>query len=122
MATLLEGIQPASVGARRVVSVDMHRPLQSDILSGTPTVTELGIITSYDDDGVPVYTASTDLSIVNKSRNSATIPVMGHNVIANQAVQFKVSGQQSGNVYLIRVSCATVAEETLVYDVRIAGQ
>lgn len=84
-----------------------------ELLTGTPTITELT-------DGV----ASSDLSFSNQAVNTAALTINGQSVAAGQAVQFKVSGGVNGQTYTIRITVATNAtpaqtlQEDMVLSVR----
>ena len=84
---------PISVGAQRVVSIDLQDDLRSGVLlTGTPTVEEVG---------------GSDLSIDNKAVNVASLTIDGRTVAIGKAIQFRVSGQKAGKTYQIDVSCGT---------------
>jgi len=88
----------------------------SELFTGTPTITEAGKVASYDADGDPTYTASSDLTITNKTVNAAALVIKGKTVAIGKAVQCKVSGQLAGYTYGLRVSVATDAGRTKVFD------
>ena len=96
---------PISVGATRVVSLDLQDDLRSGVtLTGTPSVEEVG---------------GSDLVIDNKSVSSDSLTIDGRSVAAGKAIQFRVSGQKAGKRYLIDVSCGTTGSpaETQPYQV-----
>jgi hypothetical protein len=70
----------------------------SELLTGTPTVTNITV------------GSSTDLTVASVARNTATITVEDDaSVLASQAVQFSVTGGTTGTTYTLEVSCATDA-------------
>jgi len=87
-----------------------------ETFTGTPTITEAGIVASYDDDADPVYTASAHLTITNKAVNTAAVTVKNKLIAIGMAVQCKIVGQQAGNTYGLRVSVATSEGRTKVFD------
>jgi hypothetical protein len=72
------------------------------LLTGTPTVTQLG--------------ANTDLTIGSVQRNGSTLSINGKECIADQAVLFRASGGTAALTYTLRVHCSTVAGEVLEVD------
>ena len=107
MAILLSQRPTISQGDVDVVAIDYSNFLDAgELLTGAVTVTELGRAT-IDSDGEPVYTASSDLTFANKAVSGSTLTILGKPVVAGKAAQFKVSGQQSGYVYGVRVSVGT---------------
>lgn len=103
MAVTLEQQPQISEGDVDVVSIDYTSYLDSDeTLSGTPTVTEV---------------TTADLTLASKAVSSAALVILGRTVAIAKAVQFSVSGQQSGTTYRVRVSVATSASRTKVVDV-----
>lgn len=96
----------ASTETRNVV-VDFQDRLDSgELLTGTPTATEV---------------TTADLTIDNVAKNSSSLTVLGRSVAANQAVQFRVTGGDAGTTYVVRVTCGTDATppQTLSTDVRV---
>lgn len=122
MAVLLSQRPVISEGDTDVAGIDYTKYLdEGESLTGTPTVTEIGVVTSFDDDGDPVYTASTDLSFANLAVNDDTIFILRKEVLAGRAALFKVSGQDADKIYLVRVSVSTTSTpaRTKVVDVLI---
>jgi hypothetical protein len=122
MAIVLEQRPVISEGDVDVVSIDYTPYLDSsEVLTGTPVVTPLGVVTSFDDEGDPQYAADNDdLAITNKVINSgAIVRILKKDVAINKAVQFKVAGQQAGYVYGVRISVSTTSSpaRTKVVDV-----
>lgn len=128
MANLLTHRPTMSAGATRLAAVSFAKDLDADaLLTGTPTVTEVGKVTFdadgkmvLDDDGLPTYIASTDLTLSNKAVNTAQLTILGDAVAIGKAVQFLVTGTAAtikGNTYIISISCATTSSpaETLVW-------
>ena len=100
-------LPPISAGAKRIVSLDLTRDLDtSELLTGTPTVTEV---------------TTSDLTIANKAVSTAALEIKGKTVAIGKAVQFSVMGGVSGTTYEIRVSVGTdsTPAETLVYDLML---
>lgn len=84
------------VGEVRTPAVSFVGVLEAgELLTGTPTVVEVG---------------TTDLTLENKAVNTAALTISGKSVAIGQAVQFKVSGQASANSpYTLLVTTATDA-------------
>lgn len=96
---------PISVGATRVVSLDLQDDLRSGVtFTGTPVVEEVG---------------GSDLTLDNKAVSGAVLTIDGRSVAAGKAIQFRVSGQKAGKRYLLDVSCGTTGSpaETQSYQV-----
>lgn len=82
-------------GETRLCAVSFAEKLDSgELLTGTPTVTEL---------------TTADLTIDNVAVNVAALTVDGESAAIGQAVQFRVAGQQAGTTYSLRVQCGTDA-------------
>ena len=82
-----------SVGATRVVSIDLQDDLRAGVLlTGTPVIEEVG---------------GSDLTIDNKTVNGSAITVKGRSVAIGKAIQFRVSGMKAGKTYQIDVTCST---------------
>ena len=93
-------------GAARNVKTSFKGQLDSgELLSGTPTITEV---------------TTSDLTISNEALNSSTITIGDDtSVLANQAVTYTVTGQQVANSpYTLKIVVGTDASQTLVaYDI-----
>ena len=84
-----------SVGDIDMGAVDFQDWLDgSEVLTGTPTVVEI---------------TTAHLTLANKVGNTAAVTIDGRSVAIGKAVQFKVSGQQSGTTYTIQVTAVTNA-------------
>lgn len=117
MPIVLEDIPVISVGDVEFPGIDGTAYLDaSETFTGTPTITEAGRVTSYDDDGDPTYTSSSDLTITNKAVNVAAVVIKGKTVAIGMAVQCKILGQLAGYTYGLRVTVATTAGRTKVFD------
>ena len=115
MPKTLEPIKDISVGATRVVSIDLGNELDKDangnvdvLLTGTPSVTLIG---------------PSGLTLENKAINTAILWLLNKSCPVATVVQFKVSSHLLGKIYRVRISCATDATvaETIVVDVRLRG-
>jgi hypothetical protein len=98
-----------SQGDIDVVSLDFRQTDDpyldtGELLTGTPTAVEQ---------------TTGDLTIASMAVNTAAIEIEGRAVAVGEAVQFKVSGQQSGTTYRIRVTATTDATiaRTKIVDV-----
>ena len=117
MPIVLEDIPVVSVGDVDFPAINGTPYLDdSEVFTGTPAITEVGTVASYDADGDPTYTTTTHLTITNKAVNVAAVVVKNKTVAIGKAVQCKVVGQQAGNTYGLRVSVATDAGRTKVFD------
>lgn len=78
------------------------------LLSGTPTVAEIG---------------SSDLTIASVARSTVTMTIQGVSHAASQAVICTVAGASAGRLYRLRVTCGTdgTPAETLVRVFRLRG-
>ncbi len=102
MPIKLEQRPTVSVGETEIVSIDYTDKLDaSELLTGTPTVTEV---------------TTTDLTLTNKVVNTAEARILGRDVDIGKAVQFKVSGQKINTQYSIRITVSTDSGRTLVRD------
>lgn len=72
----------------------------SETLTGTPTVT-----------GSP-----SGLTIGSPTVISANATVLGKTVLANRAVQVRISAGTDGNSYTVQCSCGTSASNTRIID------
>lgn len=90
-------------GAIDMVAIDCSEWLDSgELLTGTPLVTE----------------PTGDLTLTNKSINDATLSILDNTaVIAGQAVQFTVAGQEAGTTYDITVTASTDAGRTYPFHI-----
>ena len=89
--------QVPSVGksATRMCSVSFEGKLDSgELLTGTPTVTEIG---------------TSDLTLGNKAVSTGALTLNGATVATGQAVQFSATGFTAGRTYKIHLSCGTDA-------------
>lgn len=89
----------------RNVAIDFQGKLDtSELLTGTPTVTEVD---------------TTDLTLASKVVSTAELTIRGTTVAIGEAVQFRVSGGVAGGEYTIRISVTTTASpaQTLVDEV-----
>ena len=117
MPIVLDDIPVISVGDVEFPGINGTSYLdQGELFTGTPTITEAGKVTSYDANGDPVYTATADLTITSKSVNTAVLQIKGKAVAVGMGIQCKVSGQQAGNTYGLRVSVPTTAGRNVVRD------
>ena len=105
-------VRVKSVSEVRNVSVDMRGALDSgELLSGTPTITEV---------------STTDLTLASKAVSVAPLTINGQTVPTGQAVQFKVSGGtipsgKTSKTYAIKVQCATDSSpaQTVIRCIRL---
>ena len=107
MVVTLTPTYTVSVGDIEMVAIDYTRHLdESETLTGTPTAVLVG---------------SGTLTIANVGLNASTREILGRDVAANCAVQFKISGQATGVTYTIRVTATTngTPARTVVRDVKI---
>ena len=85
--------QEKTASAVRNIAVSFVGKLDDgELLSGTPTVSEL---------------VTTDLTITNEGVNTAELTISGKSVPIGQAVQFSVAGGTAGRSYKITISVAT---------------
>lgn len=79
----------------RNVAVSLEPVLSSgELLTGTPTVTEI---------------TTSALTLDNKAVNTGALTINGVSVAVGQAVQFNVAGGSANTDYNVRVICATDA-------------
>ena len=117
MPIVLEDIPVISVGDVEFPGIDGTAYLDtSELFTGTPTIIEVGRVLSYDADGDPTYTVSTDLTITNKAVNTSAVVIKTKTVAIGMAVQCKIVGQQAGHTYGLRVTVSTTAGRTKVFD------
>lgn len=94
-ATLAEEHPDISTGETRAFAVSFKGKLDtSELLIGTPTVTEV---------------TTTDLTITQKRVNTGTITIKGESHAAGEAVQFLVTGAVANRDYQIIITCGTNA-------------
>src|SRR5690606_29948878 len=120
MAVLLEQRQVISEGAVRLVSIDFTPDLDDgELLAEVGSITEVGTIAIDADTLEETVTASADLTITNESVSEEALVILRKSVAAGKAVQFLVSGQQAGSVYLIEipVTSDSTPEQTRVVQV-----
>ena len=101
----LEQQASISEGDTDVASIDYTPYLDADeLLTGTPTAAEQ---------------TTSDLTLSNVAVSTAVTEIMGTNVVIGKAVQFSVTGQQSGTRYRIRITASTDASiaRTKVVDI-----
>ena len=104
MAVTLTQQPSVSQGDVDIVSIDYTDWLDSgELLTGSVTVAEQ---------------TTSDLTFANEAVNTATVEIFRKTVAIGKAVQFKVSGQQAGTTYRIRITVATDATiaRTVVRD------
>lgn len=118
MPIVLEDIPVISVGDVEIPGIDGTAYLDpGELFTGTPTIVEAGRVASYDADGDPVYSSSSDLTITNKVVNSSALVIKGKTVAIGMAVQCKILGQLAGYTYGLRVTVSTTtAGRTKVFD------
>lgn len=107
MAVTLEQRPTISFGDIEVVSIDYTPWLDTgESLTGTPTVAEQ---------------TTAHLTFANIAVSTGAKTILGCSVAAGKAVQFKVSGQQAGTKYRVRVTVSTSATpaRTAVRDIII---
>lgn len=75
-----------------------------DLLTGTPTATEQG---------------TSDLTITSVAKLASSVTRHGVAHAANQGVTLKIAGGTAGVTYKVKVTCATVNGNTLVYIMTI---
>ena len=79
----------------RAVKVSFKDDLDtSELLTGTPTLTEI---------------TTSDLTLANKAVNTAALTILGGTVAIGQAVQFTVTGGTAGTTYTIQITAGTDA-------------
>lgn len=120
MAARLEQRPVISEGAVRLVSIDFTPDLDDgELLAEVGSITEVGTITIDADTLEETVTASADLTITNESVSEEALVILRKSVAAGKAVQFLVSGQQAGSVYLIEipVTSDSTPEQTRVVQV-----
>ena len=80
-------------GEIRLASVSFVGLLDEDeLLSGTPTVSEI---------------TTTDLTFENVARNTVAKTINKKSVAVNKAVLFKITGQVKDKTYTIEITCST---------------
>jgi len=97
--------QAKTVSEVRNVAIDFRGKLDDgELLTGSPTVTEVG---------------TANLTISNQKVNTVALIIEGQSVDIGMAVQFKVLGGNAGTNYKIRISVVTTASpaQTLIEDV-----
>ncbi len=104
MAIELKPDSTISVGASRILSIDLQKELTGDeVLTGTPTITE----------------ASGVLTLTNKAVSTAALTINGRACAIGKAVQCLVnaSAAVAGTTYTLTISVATDSSpaETLAY-------
>ena len=93
MTITLPQLHQIGAGETRNVAIDLKSELDSgELLTGAPTITEQ---------------VTTDLTLSNKSVNTAQITVNDRTVAIGEAVQFSVTGQNDGTDYAILISVGT---------------
>ena len=91
-----------SSGSTRNCAIDLQDWLDSgELLTGTPTITEVG---------------TSDLTLANKAVSTAALTIKGRTSAAGQAIQFNVTGQQQGTTYKLLVQCDTDSTPAQTYD------
>ena len=104
MPITLQGLPKVSVGDTDVAAVDLTDYLDSgETFTGTPTVVEI---------------TTTDLTITNKTVNTAVLTLNGRTVAVGAAIQFKVSGMAANKTYKVQVTGTTTASRTLTFYVQ----
>lgn len=94
-ATLAPEHYDVSAGETRAFSVGFKGKLDSsELLTGTPTVTEV---------------TTTDLTITQKRTNTAAVTINGESHAIGEAVQFLVTGALANKDYQILITCGTNA-------------
>ena len=104
MAIQAKQVQQVSKGEVRILSAGFITPLSTgELLTGTPTVVEMG---------------SSDLTISNVAVSTGTLTIDSVSHTSGQAVQCKVIGQAVATTYKVRVTAATDATvaQTFVLD------
>lgn len=91
---------------RRVIVNMSSRFLADEILTGTPTVVEVG---------------SSDLTISDVGLNAADETIAGRVALVDQAVAFTVAGGTAGEEYTIRITATTDATyaQTLIEQITL---
>lgn len=108
MPITLNSIPYISAGDVEMVAIDYTDHLDSsELLTGTPTVTEQ---------------STTDLTFANQAVSTGALTINGRSVVTGAAVQFKVSGQQATRTYRVRISVGTnsTPARTLVRDIQFS--
>lgn len=101
MPTIAPQVHPISTSELRNVAVDFSGKLDSgELLTGTPTVTEVG---------------TSDLVLASKQVNAADRIINGATVATGKAVQFTVdaSGSSAGQRRTVDIVCGTDAGQTV---------
>lgn len=107
MALTLTQRPTISAGDVDMVSIDYTDYLDSsELLTGTPTVTEI---------------TTSALTFANIAVNTVAVSILNKTVAIGKAVRFKMSGQAAGVTYTVRVSAATDSSpaRTVVRDIII---
>ena len=107
MPITLSQIPTVSVGDTEVGFIDLQDQLDAgELLTGTPTVVEQ---------------TTSDLTIANVEVTTAAETILNRAVAIGKAIQFRVSGFQSGVTYRLRctVTTDTTPSRTLVRDVTL---
>lgn len=108
MPYVIEQWGSMSAGEIRNVAIDYTDSLDSgELLTGTPTVTEVG---------------TSDLTIDNKAVSTGSLTILGNTVATGAAVQFRVTATSGlSGVYAIRTTVSTDASpaQTLVADYKL---
>ena len=73
----------------------------SELLTGTPTITEV---------------SSSDLTLSNKIVSTGALTINGVSASAGQAITFTVAAGTSSTVYTIRIQCGTDATNPQTFD------
>lgn len=105
MAITLAQRPVISAGDVDIAAIDYTNWLDSgETLTGTPTATEI---------------TTTHLTLSSVTVTTAAMTILNNSVSASKAVSFRISGQQAGEVYRVRVSAATSQTRTKKVDVII---
>lgn len=110
MPVLLSQRPVISVGDVDVAAIDCQEYLDSgELLTGTPTVVEIGRVLTWNGNDPATWTTTTDLTLTNKAVNAVQLPnVLGNVVPIGMAVQFKVSTIVAGT-YIVRITVGTTS-------------
>jgi len=99
----LDEVPELSEGDIEIVSIDFWKILDAgELLTGTPTVAEQ---------------TTSDLTITNKAVNTASLEIKNRSVAVGEAVQFKITGQQSDSTYRVRVTVSSTAGRKFIRDI-----
>jgi len=93
--------QKSSSEVRNVAISYADKVESGELLTGTPTITEV---------------SSSDLTLSNKIVSTGALTINGVSVAAGAAITFTVAGGTAGTTYDIRIQCGTDATNAQTFD------